>query len=105
MNIYDSLNMEFVGKMNGINLKKIKSNFGTEIVKLKISAGAELPAHSTPVDVIFYVEKGEGILQIGEEKEIIKEGNFVDSPKVILHGWKNESNQDLEIIVFKLFTK
>jgi quercetin dioxygenase-like cupin family protein len=68
---------------------------------ITLKPGQSLKRHITPVDVAFYVIKGSGVIEIGDEKETVEEGTLVESPKDILHCWYNESNTDLIFMVIK----
>jgi len=68
---------------------------------ITLKPGQSLKRHITPVDVAFYVIKGSGIIEIGDEKESVEEGTLVESPKDILHCWYNESGVDLTFMVIK----
>lgn len=68
---------------------------------ITLKPGQSLKRHITPVDVAFYVIKGSGIIEIGDEREAVEEGTLVESPKDILHCWYNESNTDLIFMVIK----
>ncbi len=68
---------------------------------ITLKPGQSLKRHITPVDVAFYVLKGSGIVEIGDEKELVEEGTLVESPKDILHCWYNESKTDLTFMVIK----
>ncbi|HNW16013.1 MAG TPA: cupin domain-containing protein [bacterium] len=68
---------------------------------ITLKPGQSLKRHITPVDVAFYVIKGSGIIEIGDEKEPVEEGTLVESPKDILHCWYNESKTDLTFMVIK----
>ena len=73
-----------------------------ELVHLRLKPGEKLAEHKNPVDVIFFVIEGSGILTInGEPKKL----NTTDTLKVtsdINRGWENNSNKDLKILVIKL---
>jgi quercetin dioxygenase-like cupin family protein len=71
------------------------------ITVITLKKGQSLKKHITPVDVAFYVLKGKGVVQIGDEKMTVDENTLVESPKDILHCWYNESNSDLVFMVIK----
>lgn len=56
----------------------------------------------TPVDVFFYVLEGKGIVEIGEEKQLVEKDTLIESPAKIVHCWYNESDEDLRILVIKV---
>ncbi|HPN32756.1 MAG TPA: cupin domain-containing protein [bacterium] len=68
---------------------------------ITLKPNQSLKRHITPVDVAFYVLKGKGIVEIGEEKQEVTENTLIESPKDILHCWYNESDNDLVFMVIK----
>ena len=74
-----------------------------ELVHLLLKPGENLDEHKNPFDVIFFVAEGSGVLSI-EGKEFNLTNN--DVTKVTFdqnRGWKNNTNQDLRLLVIKLF--
>ncbi|MCP4136277.1 MAG: cupin domain-containing protein [bacterium] len=90
--------MENAHNVDARNLYNTKDAMIT-IITLK--PGQSLKKHITPVDVAFYVLKGSGVVEIGEEKETVQEHTLIESPKDILHCWYNESDEDLSFMVIK----
>ncbi len=72
-----------------------------EVVLLAFEPGQGLPVHETPVDVFFHVVEGEAEIKVGEEKEVVPEGNIALSPADIPHSVKNNSESEAKILVVK----
>ena len=73
-----------------------------ELIYLKLSPGQVLEIHKNPFDVMFFVVSGKGTL-LHEEKEISMNKDdsiFIDSS--INRGWKNNSENDLILLVYKI---
>lgn len=87
----------------GITIQKVPHSYSTQSVQLTFEAGAILPIHTTPVDVLFYVIEGSGIVTIGEEKQECSKGTLIESPKDVPHGWENQSSQTFKVLVTKLY--
>lgn len=104
MNFIDLNKIEGKSVNPKISAKHITSEFKAKSVNIVLQPQGILPMHTTPVDVIFYVIKGKGILTIGEEKQEVLEGTFIDSPKDIPHGWENNGDSELSVLVIKLFS-
>ena len=102
MNIINLNELEGFSRADKVEAKKIPTGFSTQCVNIVIQPGGVLPVHTTPVDVIFYVIKGAGIIEIGDESKEVSEGMFIDSPKAIPHGWKNPGKDELSVLVIKL---
>ena len=86
---------------HNIDAKKLYSTKDAVIIVITLKPGQSLKKHITPVDVAFYVLKGKGVVQIGEEKVTVVENTLIESPKDILHCWNNESDDDLIFMVIK----
>lgn len=57
--------------------------------------------HITPVDVVFYLLEGRGIVEIGEERKEVGADTLIESPARIPHRWINESKGPVRILVIK----
>ena len=57
--------------------------------------------HITPVDVVFYVLEGCGVVEIGEERARVGADSLVESPAKIPHRWINESDAPFRVLVVK----
>ncbi|MBN2735658.1 MAG: cupin domain-containing protein [Spirochaetales bacterium] len=86
---------------HNVDARNLYNTANAMVTVIKLLPGQSLKKHITPVDVAFYVLKGEGIVQIGEEKLTIHENTLVESPKDILHCWYNESQEDLVFMIIK----
>ncbi len=84
-----------------VDVRNIYSTKDAMINVITLKSGEFLKQHITPVNVAFYVLKGTGIIEIGEEKETVSENTLIESPKDIMHCWYNESEKDLAIMVIK----
>lgn len=87
--------------MHGVDVRDLYSNENALIVHINLKPGEELKPHLTSVDVAFYVLEGEGTVLIGEEKQEVKAGTLVESPKMNAHCWYNTSDKDLRVLVIK----
>jgi quercetin dioxygenase-like cupin family protein len=66
-----------------------------------LKPGERLRRHVTPVDVMFYVLEGKGVVEIGDEKMAVGKDTVIHSPAKIVHCWYNESDSDLRVLVVK----
>ncbi|HHS14235.1 MAG TPA: cupin domain-containing protein [bacterium] len=90
--------MDTAHRVDARNLYNTKDAMITVII---LKPGQSLKKHITPVDVAFYVLRGEGVVQIGDEKMNVGRDTLVESPKNILHCWTNESDSNLVFMVIK----
>ena len=85
----------------GVEAKKIHDNENVQVVHMLLKPGESLKKHTTPVDVFFYVLEGEGIVEIGDEKQKVSKDMLVDSPKNIPHCLYNEGTEIFRVLVVK----
>jgi len=86
---------------HGVEAKKLHDNEHAQVIHILLKAGESLKKHTTPVDVFFYVLEGEGIVEVGDEKQTVVKDMLIDSPKDIPHCLYNESNSDFRVLVVK----
>ena len=86
---------------HGVDARNLHNSKDAVVTVITLKPGQSLKRHITPVDVAFYVLKGKGIVEIGDEKETVAAQTLVESPKDILHCWYNESDEDLVFMVIK----
>lgn len=87
---------------HGIDAKKLYDSEHALVMHLFLKPGEQLKKHITPVDVIFYVLEGTGIVEIGDEKLEVTKDTLIDSPAKIPHCWYNKSNEILRVLVTKV---
>jgi len=93
--------MPIMETAHNVDARNLYSTEDAMVTVITLKPGQSLKKHITPVDVAFYVLKGEGVVQIGEEKATVAENTLVESPKDIMHCWFNESSTDLAFMVIK----
>ena len=86
---------------HGVETKKIYDHENALAVHIYFKPRERLRRHITPVDVMFYVLEGEGVVEIGDEKQTVGKDTVIHSPAKIVHCWYNDSNQPLRILVLK----
>lgn len=86
---------------HGVEAKKLLETEHSQVIHMNLKAGESLKRHTTPVDVFFYVLEGEGYVEIGEEKVLVKKDTLIESPKGIPHCLHNESEGDFKVLVVK----
>ncbi len=72
------------------------------VVMITLQPGESLKRHITPVDVIFYVLEGTGMVEIGDEKASVGKDTLVESPARIPHRWSNEGTSAFRVLVIKV---
>jgi len=71
------------------------------VVRIELSPGSSLPVHTTPVDIFFYIIEGRGEIEVGRDREPVKAGSIVESPRDIPHGLHNTSEAPFKVLVVK----
>ncbi len=85
-----------------VKARKLYDTENAQVVHITLEPGESLKKHITPVDVLFYVVEGTGVVEIGDEKEQVGQDTLVPSPAKIPHCWHNESSEVLRFLVVKL---
>jgi quercetin dioxygenase-like cupin family protein len=81
--------------------RKLYASQHVQAVHIELQPGQSLRPHITPVDVLFFVLDGRGIVEIGDERQSVAAGTMVESPKNIRHRWVNESDSVFRVLVIK----
>jgi quercetin dioxygenase-like cupin family protein len=85
-----------------VDARKVYDSPHAMAVVITLQPGEALKRHLTPVDVFFYVLEGEGVVEIGDEREIVGKDRIVESPARIPHRWSNESGAVFRVLVVKV---
>jgi mannose-6-phosphate isomerase-like protein (cupin superfamily) len=87
--------------LHGVDARSISDTQSAQVVHITLQPGEALKKHITPVDVVFYVLQGQGVVEIGEERAEVGVDTLIESPARIAHRWINESQEPLRILVVK----
>lgn len=101
MNVIKMEEIEGEENKRGILAKKLIIHENAEVTNLVLSPGDEVPEHSVPVDVFFYVVSGKGTLQIGGEQEIVEEDDIIPCPPKTKMSLKADQGEKFSIINVK----
>lgn len=85
-----------------LDAREIYHDQHAQIMHIDLKPGEALIPHKTPVDVVFYVLEGSGVVYIGDEETETDRDTLIESPKNITHYWKNTGNKNLRIMVMKI---
>ncbi|HEY5123463.1 MAG TPA: cupin domain-containing protein [Ignavibacteria bacterium] len=102
MNIRKVIDTEPNQNPHQVDTRKLYDENLAQVVHIMLKPGEKLKRHITPVDVLFYVLEGTGIIEIGEEKMEATKDSLIESPAKIPHCWFNESESILRILVVKI---
>jgi len=87
---------------HNVDARNLYNTENAVISVITLNPGQSLKKHITPVDVAFYVLRGIGVVEIGDEKKVIEANTLIESPKDIVHCWYNESDEELSFMVIKV---
>lgn len=87
---------------HGIDARNLYDGEHAIVTHILLNPGEQLKRHITPVDAIFYVLEGKGIVEIGDEQVEVTKDTLIDSPAKIPHCWYNKSNSLLRVLVIKV---
>ena len=87
---------------HGVDARKLYDTEHAQVIQILLKPNQSLKRHITPVDVIFYVLEGTGIVEIGDEQKEVGPDTLIDSPANIPHCWHNRGNTDLRVLVIKV---
>jgi mannose-6-phosphate isomerase-like protein (cupin superfamily) len=93
---------ETIENPHNVDVRRLYNTEHAQIAHILLKPNEQLKKHITPVDAIFFVLKGVGIVEIGDEKQEVGEGTLIDSPAKIPHCWYNEGENLLRILVIKV---
>lgn len=101
MKIITTKDVQIADTVHKVAVKKLISFEHATIVYIELKPGEALKRHITPVDVSFYVLEGEGIVEIGKERETVKKDQLIFSPAKVVHTLLNESETSFKFLVIK----
>jgi mannose-6-phosphate isomerase-like protein (cupin superfamily) len=102
MKIIKATEAELTPNPHGVQTCRIYDSEHAQAVHILLKPGECLKKHITPVDVFFYMLEGEGVIEIGEERETVGPDTLIESPAKVPHRWLNESDADCRILVVKV---
>jgi len=101
MKIVDIKDVQIADTPHKVAVKKLFNFEHATFVHIELKPGEALKRHLTPVDVNFYILEGNGIVEIGKEREYVKKDQLIFSPAKISHRLLNESEKIFRFLVIK----
>lgn len=102
MKIVDATKTPSSENPHHVDARKLCEIPNAVVVMITLQPGESLKRHMTPVDVIFYVLEGTGVIEIGDEKSTAGKDTLIESPARIPHRWINESTSVFRVLVIKV---
>jgi len=101
MKIVNALTAADSPNPHDVSARELLSTEHVQAVMVTLQPGEALKLHLTPVDVFFYVLEGEGVVEIGGERQAIVRDMLVESPARIPHRLLNQSAAVFRCLVVK----
>lgn len=101
MRIVDALQAPDAPNPHEVSARPLHDTEHVQVTLVTLEPGESLKRHVTPVDVFFYVIEGEGVVEIGDESETVREDMLVESPARIPHRLLNEGERVFRFLVVK----
>lgn len=101
MKIVNYIEIETAKNPHGVEIKKIFGSEHVQVAHALLKPGEVIKKHTTPVDVFFYVLEGQGVVEIGDERQNVSKDMLIDSPKGIPHSLFNESTEIFRFLIVK----
>ena len=101
MKVVEVKNVQSKPNPHGVDVRNINDTESAQVVHITLQPGESLKKHITPVEVVFYVLEGQGVVEIGEERKEVGANTLIESPAKIPHRWINESKEMVRILVVK----
>lgn len=98
----DALTQPAIENPHKVHAAKLYDSEHAQVIHITLQPGEKLIRHITPVDAIFYVLQGTGIVEVGDQKNEVSADTLIDSPANIPHCWHNESESILRFLVIKV---
>ena len=84
-----------------MSVRKLYDSEHALVMHINLLPGEKLKKHITPVDVLFFILEGSGIVEIGEERAEVSADMLVESPANIVHCLINNSDGPFRFLVVK----
>ena len=101
MKIVDALTALESPNPHGVSSRGLHATEHVQVVMVTLQPGEALKMHVTPVDACFYVLEGQGIVEIGGERQQVSRDTLIDSPARVPHRLLNESDAVFRFLVVK----
>ena len=101
MKVVEVKNVRIKPNPHGVDARSLSDTENAQVSHITLQPGQSLKKHITPVDVVFYVVQGQGIVEIGDEQHEVGPDVLIESPAGVPHRWTNQSKDILRFLVIK----
>ncbi|MBN2790206.1 MAG: cupin domain-containing protein [Candidatus Delongbacteria bacterium] len=103
MKLIDPLKLEPIYDQDGIVGRKMTVHPNFEIIHMTLEPKSYLKPHKTPFDSEFFAHKGSAVFTVGDKEINAKEGTIIACPGDIPHGMRNDTDEQIIVLVIKKF--
>lgn len=93
---------EFELPAQGILSRVLHKDERLNITAFGFSPGEELSTHSAPTPAVLYFLEGEGVVQLGPDKQSVHAGSFVYMPPNLPHGIRATTGLRMLLVQVKM---
>ena len=86
---------------HNVSVRKLYDMEHAQVMHIELKPGESLKKHITPVAVFFYILKGNGIVEIGDECREVGQDMLIESPARIPHRLINDGEETFRFLVVK----
>ena len=86
---------------HGLEARRVYDNPQVQIVHLDLKPGQGMKAHAAPMDVVFYVLEGRGVVERDGESIEVGPDTLIESPANSLHRLEAAPDSTLRALVIK----
>jgi quercetin dioxygenase-like cupin family protein len=101
MKIIKAIEMPEKENVHQVSVRPLHATEHVQTILITLKEGEFLKKHITPVDAFFYIIKGTGTVEIGDEQETVSDGTLIHSPANIPHRLANGGKSDFQFLVVK----
>lgn len=84
----------------GIETREVINEESVLVLNLLMKGDDQITLHATPVDIVFNVLKGKGLIEIGENMYSVSQGDILFCPRFVPHGVYT-TGEELELLIIK----
>jgi mannose-6-phosphate isomerase-like protein (cupin superfamily) len=85
-----------------LDVRLLFSGVKADLVHLTLKKGENIAKHDNPIDVVFFVKEGKGMLTLDNDIMEIADNDCIPVKTGIQRSVKNISEADLKVLVFKI---
>ena len=104
MKIIQALAAAIKPNPHGVEARLLHEASNATVVHMTLAPGQSVPRHGAPVDVLFFVLEGAGVIECGDERAEVAPGTLVSSSAGTLHAVHNSGAGPFRLLILKVPT-